>query len=335
MNITKIAKELKVHPSTVSRALSGKPGVSNELRNKIIQYAEKIGYYPDARASSLRKKGKTGTLGIIIPDIGHPFFATAIKALEDVLYSYNYNFFLCVSDENPEKEIFSLKSLISHRVDGIIAAPTLNDKTKNFYSKLFSSNKTIVFFDRFFPSLNIPSIATNNEQGIKKLINHIYKMGHKTLGIITLSPKSITGKIRLKTALDYAKKLKITVQPEWIQGFDSTEESGYLSMKKILKQKKRPSVVLILNDLTSLGALRAISELKINVPEEISIVTFDDTYWNQIFNPPITCVKQDPKEMGILAAKYLINILNKKNIPKKLILLDTKLKIRQSVKKLN
>jgi len=335
MNITKIAKELKVHPSTVSRALSGKPGVSDELRNKIIQYAEKIGYYPDARASSLRKKGKTGTLGIIIPDIGHPFFATAIKALEDVLYSHNYNFFLCVSDENPEKEIFRLKSLISHRVDGIIAAPTLDDKTKNFYSKLFSSKKTIVFFDRFFPALDIPSIATNNEQGIKKLINHIHKMGHKTLGIITLSPESITGKIRLKTALDYAKKLKITVQPEWIQGFDSTEESGYLSMKKILRQKKRPSVVLILNDLTSLGALRAISELKINVPEEISIVTFDDTYWNQIFNPPITCVKQDPKEMGILAAKYLINILNKKNIPKKLILLDTKLKIRQSVKKLN
>ncbi|SHH54687.1 LacI family DNA-binding transcriptional regulator [Thermosipho atlanticus] len=334
MSITKIAKDLGVHPSTVSRALSGKSGVSDKLRKKIIEYAEQIGFYPDARASSLRRKGKTGTLGIVVPDVGNPFYAEAIKSMEDVFYSHNFNFFLCVSDENPDKENFHLKNLISHRVDGIIAAPTLDKKTETFYKKIAELKKPIVFFDRYIPSLDIPYVVTNNKNGIIKLLKYLLKLGHKTLGIVSLSPESITGKIRLESALEFSKKFEIEIKPNWIQGFDSTQESGYLSMKKILQLKNKPSAVLILNDLTTLGALKAIKEMKVKIPNDISIVSFDDTFWNQIFDPPITCVKQEPKEMGILAAKMLINLLNHKNNLNKRIYLETKLIIRNSVKKL-
>ncbi|MCD6462638.1 MAG: LacI family DNA-binding transcriptional regulator [Thermotogae bacterium] len=306
VTIKRIAEILKVNPSTVSRALRGKPGVSEELRNKILRTAEELGYYPDTRARSL-KEGSTRTIGILIPDMGNPFFANAVAAMERVLFPMGYSFFLCVTEEDNEKERINLQKLLSYNVDGILAAPVDRIKNIKLYKQIQSKGIPLVFFDRRIVDLKVPYAVTDNRDGVYKLMDYLKKMGHESLGIITLHRESYTGMERLNAAIERAKELGMEVRENWIKDGKSTQRGAYEAAKELFKERKLPTALFVCNNVMTLGVMKALKELSISVPDSISLVTFDDSFWNQIFDPPVTCVAQDPMQLGMIAATMLLN----------------------------
>ncbi len=306
VTIKDIAKIAKVNVSTVSRALNGKPGVSDELRKKILQIAEQMGYSPDMTATGL-KKGKTRIVGVLIPDIANPFFAQIARGMEKVFNPVGYHLLLCSTDEDPQHEEENLKTLISQRVEGILAAPVDSGGNRFLYEKVLKNDIPLVFFDRIVPDIDTSYVITDNEAGVRELVEYLHKNGHETLGIITLRSKSFTGRMRLNGALKVCKELKIEVKEEWILDGGSSQEGAYQAARKLFLLKEKPTALIVSNNLMMLGVMKAIKDLRLKVPEDISIVCFDDSYWNQIFDPPITCVAQEPEQMGLIAATLLLN----------------------------
>lgn len=308
ITLKQIAAELGVNVSTVSRALNGKPGVSEELREKIIEFARNKGYFPDLAAVGLRK-GKTKIVGVLIPDVANPFFAQILRGMEKVFYPLGYHVLLCSTDENSEKEEENLCTLLSQRVEGILAAPVDSGGNRSIYKKIVEYGIPLVFFDRIVPGLEVSCVITDNEGGIAELVRYVHKKGHRKVGIITLRSRSYTGKMRLSGALKACDELGILVKEEWILDGGSTQEGAYQSVKKLFQLEDRPTALIICNNLMMLGVMKALKELGIKVPEDISIVSFDDSYWNEIFDPPITCVAQEPEQMGLIAATMMMDLL--------------------------
>ncbi|MCD6267981.1 MAG: LacI family DNA-binding transcriptional regulator [Thermotogaceae bacterium] len=301
-----IAQALGVHPSTVSRALSGKPGVSEELRSRIIKLAQEMGYFPDSRARSLRQ-GQTKIIGIVIPDMGNPFFSYAFSAMERVLFPLGYSFFLCVTEENNEKERVLLEKLISYKVDGILAAPVDRVKNTKLYREVQKRGIPVVFFDRRLVTLDTPYVVIDNRGAVTTLIDYLWKKGHRTLGVVTLHKESYTGMERFEAAMKRAKELGMEIKDEWVKDGMSTEMGAYRATLDLFKNDELPSALFVCNNVMALGVLKALKELKVKIPKDISLVTFDDSFWNQIFEPPITCVAQDPEQLGMIAATMMLD----------------------------
>ncbi|MFN4189845.1 MAG: LacI family DNA-binding transcriptional regulator [Pseudothermotoga sp.] len=306
VTIKDIAKAVGVNVSTVSRALNGKPGVSDTLREKITQIADQMGYSPDMTATGL-KKGKTKIIGVLIPDIANPFFAQIVRGMEKVFHPVGYHLLLCSTDEDPEHEEENLKTLMRQRVEGILAAPVDSGGNKVFYTRVLQSGIPLVFFDRIVPDIDTSYVITDNEAGVKELVEHLHKNGHESLGIITLRSRSFTGRMRLNGTLKICKELGITITDEWILDGKSSQEGAYEAAKKLFSLKEKPTALIVQNNLMMLGVMKAIKDLKLKVPQDISVVCFDDSYWNQIFDPPITCVAQEPEQMGLIAATLLLD----------------------------
>ncbi|MGE0033634.1 MAG: LacI family DNA-binding transcriptional regulator [Pseudothermotoga sp.] len=314
-----MARELGVNVSTVSRALNGKPGVSEELRKKILELAKAKGYSPDLAAVGLRK-GKTKIIGVLIPDVSNPFFAQILRGMERVFYPLGYHLLLCSTDENTEKEEENLRTLLSQRVEGILAAPTDSGGNRSTYKKIVDSNVPLVFFDRIVPGLETSYVITDNEGGVAELVRYVYEKGHRSLGVITLRSRSYTGKMRLSGILKCCDELGMLVKEEWILDGHSTQEGAYQAAKKLFQLEDRPTSLIVCNNLMMLGVMKAVKELNVKVPEDISVVSFDDSYWNEIFDPPITCVAQEPEQMGLIAATMMMDLLMHGSRPTKTVL---------------
>ena len=329
-----IAQALGVHPSTVSRALSGKPGVSEELRSRIIKLAQEMGYFPDSRARSLRQ-GQTKIIGIVIPDMGNPFFSYAFSAMERVLFPLGYSFFLCVTEENNEKERVLLEKLISYKVDGILAAPVDRVKNTKLYREVQKRGIPVVFFDRRLVTIDTPYVVIDNRGAVTTLIDYLWKKGHRTLGVVTLHKESYTGMERFEAAMKRAKELGMEIKDEWVKDGMSTEMGAYRVTLDLFKNGELPSALFVCNNVMALGVLKALKELKVKIPEDISLVTFDDSFWNQIFEPPITCVAQDPEQLGMIAATMMLDRIRYPEKKLSGVVLKTHFIERESVKDLS
>ena len=329
-----IAQALGVHPSTVSRALSGKPGVSEELRSRIIKLAQEMGYFPDSRARSLRQ-GQTKIIGIVIPDMGNPFFSYAFSAMERVLFPLGYSFFLCVTEENNEKERVLLEKLISYKVDGILAAPVDRVKNTKLYREVQKRGIPVVFFDRRLVTLDTPYVVIDNRGAVTTLIDYLWKKGHRTLGVVTLHKESYTGMERFEAAMKRAKELGMEIKDEWVKDGMSTEMGAYRATLDLFKNDELPSALFVCNNVMALGVLKALKELKVKIPKDISLVTFDDSFWNQIFEPPITCVAQDPEQLGMIAATMMLDRIRYPEKKLSGVVLKTHFIERESVKDLS
>lgn len=303
----------------MSRALNGKPGVSEELRNRILEFARMKGYSPDLAAVGLRK-GKTKIIGVLIPDVSNPFFAQILRGMERVFYPLGYHLLLCSTDENTEKEEENLRTLLSQRVEGILAAPTDSGGNRSIYKKIVDSNVPLVFFDRIVPGLETSYVITDNEGGVAELVRYVYEKGHRSLGVITLRSRSYTGKMRLSGILKCCDELGMLVKEEWILDGHSTQEGAYQAAKKLFQLEDKPTSLIVCNNLMMLGVMKAVKELNVKVPEDISVVSFDDSYWNEIFDPPITCVAQEPEQMGLIAATMMMDLLMHGSRPAKTVL---------------
>jgi len=327
VTIKDVAKLAGVSTTTVSYVINKTGFLTEQTRARVLKAINELDYRPNIVARSLRSK-KTGTVGLILCDLMNPFFAEVLQGIETYLGKKRYNIIVTDTDYNIDKEKQSIEMFYSKRVDGVIFVPGGdNDEHLRF---LTEQDIPVVLLDKRVESLNVDVVLVNNVEGSKQLIEHLISLGHERIGIITGPLNSTTGKERLEGYLKALRNHSIPEDRDLIKIGDFKKQSGYLLTLELFSLASPPTVIFACNNLLGLGAMEALKEREIRIPEEIGLVIFDDLPWFKYVDPPLTVVAQPSFRLGETAAQLLVNQIRKKRKKPKKVILDVELRIRQS-----
>ncbi|QTA37444.1 LacI family DNA-binding transcriptional regulator [Thermosipho ferrireducens] len=324
VSIKDVAREAGVSISTVSRVLNNSAPVSDDLKEKVENAIKKLDYMPSNIAKSLRK-GKTGTIGFIIPDITNPFFANIVRGAEDYLRQRDYTLILCNSDQDEKQEVKLLETLISKHIDGLLFTGTGNFNP--VLAEKIERGFNVVFLDRIIQGISASYVIVNNSKGMYELLDYLTVTGHKEFVFINGNKETFSAKIRYETFKKVMgeKKLKFT---HFYTNF--SYEAGYNFGKKM---KKMPDAIVCGNDLIAYGVIDALEDRGFKIPEDVSVTGFDDIPFSKHYKPPLTTVRQPMYEMGMKAAELLVKIIEEKQINTEGIILEPQLVIRGSTRR--
>lgn len=327
--INDIARIAGVSKGTVSYVLNNKPGVSNEVREKILRIVEEFGYKPNKIAQALAGK-KTNFIALVIPDISDVFYAKIIKGVEKTLSKNGFFLNLYSTHANPEKEHQVFDFLNSGFVDGIIVmAYHIEEK---FIKKIINTGIPVVFIDYPFDN-NVYSVIVDNEEGGFKATEYLISLGHKRIAFIHGSKDAWDSDFRFKGYLKALEKYNIPFNEKLISRGDFTREGGYKAVKELLNSGEEFTAIFCANDHMALGAIKALKEKELNIPEDISIIGFDNIEASALSNPPLTTIMQPIYQLGEMSAKILLKLLSGEKLEQKKFLLKTQLIERKSCSK--
>jgi LacI family transcriptional regulator len=327
-----VAKLANVSIATVSRYINNVGFISGELKSKIERAIKELDYYPNKIAQNF-SKGRTGTVGIIIPDISNPFFPELVRGVSDFLFGNNLHVHLLNSDNDPDKEELFLKDLQSMWVDGIIIAPS-DSENRNF--NLFNQIQSPkVILDREIIGLSTDLVVVNNKKGSFEAVKYLISNGHRSIVFLGGLRFTLTAQKRYSGWMRALTENHIYDKDYEFWG-EYSIDSGYRMMQEVFEKIGKVDAVFACNDLISLGAMQAVEERKYKMPDDISIVGFDDIYLSKFLKPPLTTVRQPTYEMGETAARLLLSrIENNEEYEPEKIVVEGQLIIRGSVAKRN
>lgn len=334
--LSDIAKQLNISVSTVSRSLHDHPAISDNTKIRVINLAKKLNYQPNLLALSLLNK-KTYTIGIIVPEITSYFFSSVINGIQDLVNDTEYRLIISQSEESFEKEKKILETLTKVRVDGLLVSPTSETNNAQHFNKFVEAGTPLVIFDRDCEGFIADKVLVNDYDGAFQAVEYLIKTGCKRIAHITGPSNLSISKHRMKGYLDALKKHNIPIDPELIfnvSGF--SPEYGVEATRDMLKLKQMPDAIFAMNDGIAIGAMYVIKEAGIRIPDQISVVGFDDEPHSSYFIPPLSSVWQPVYDMGLLSARILLKKLTGnplKESPRHEIL-KPELIIRESSKKL-
>ncbi|MFQ6052287.1 MAG: LacI family DNA-binding transcriptional regulator [Candidatus Hydrothermarchaeota archaeon] len=327
VTIKDVAKLAGVSTTTVSYVVNKTRFVSEKTRAKVLEVINELDYHPNIVARSLRSR-KTGTVGLIICDLVNPFFAEVLQGIEAYLGKKRYSLIVTNTDYNIDKEKKSAEMLYSKKTDGVIIVP--GGDNNEHVKFLIEQNTPVVLLDKRVQGINTDVVLVNNIEGSKQLVEHLINLGHERIGIIMGPLNSTTGKERLEGYLKALREHSMPEDKNLIKIGDFKKQSGYLLTLEFLSLASPPTVIFACNNLMALGAMDALREKKIRIPEEIGLVIFDDLPWLNHANPPLTVVAQPSFRLGEIAGELLFEQMRKKRKRPKEVVLDVQLKIRQS-----
>lgn len=325
-----VAKKAEVSITTVSRVINNPDKVSTDTRERVQKAMRLLEYKPSRVAQRLRgSKGKSKLLGLIIPDIQNPFYSNIVRGIEDVAYGNNYAVILCNSDENPNKERFYLNVLRSESVDGVILPPI--HQYGKVVEEIIDSGIPVICVDRKFAKEPVDTVVVNNELGAYSAVSHLIEKGHERIAIITSLPKFSTFQERQKGYMKALEEHGIEFDEKLVREGDprSSEDAREITLD-LLKSENAPTALFVTNNLMSLGALKAIKELDFHIPNDVSLVMFDDMPWATVMSPSLTAVKQPGYEMGRRAGELFFQRVEDPDREIVEVKMNPKLIIRQS-----
>ncbi|GAB2572059.1 LacI family DNA-binding transcriptional regulator [Gracilibacillus alcaliphilus] len=333
-----IANEAKVSPSTVSRVLTGNERVKPETKRRVLAVIEKHNFRPNSLARSLLYK-RSKTIGIILPDINHPFFSTLVQKMETKALALGYTTFLCNTMNDYENESTYLQTLIDKRVDGILFLGGRINDVKSNKSYVEEMNKImeqvpVVFVNGSMENVDAHVVRTDESDGIHKAIDLLWNFNHRKIAFIGGIKGVTSTEIKLDAFYNAMNKHQLDINMDWVmdEGFDI--ESGEELAKSLLSLEERPTAIICVNDFIAIGVIRILNKFGIRVPEDVSVVGFDDSYLAQYFPPGITSVTQNYDFLGEKAVELLVELINGEN-PAKEWIIPTKLIVRDSCQVLN
>lgn len=334
-NIRELASKLNISVTTVSRVLNGKARqyrISRKTEKEVRDAAREFGYFPNQFARGL-KLDKSDTVGVIVPDISNPFFAEIVMSIEQESKNNGYSVLIGNSGEDTDQEKTLINHFISKKVDGIVIAPV--GISSEHIERKFLSGIPFVIVDRTFPGLNIPTITSDNYGGAYTATLHLLENNHYKIACIQGLNESQPNIERVRGYTDAMRSYNIPEEDLIITGDRFSIESGYKQAHQLLKGKPRPTAFFALNNLIALGILRAVTEFSLSIPEDISLISFDEQTYSAFLNTPMTTIEQNKQEIGKIAVEKLIMQINKKEMDSELFLhVQTKLLKRQSIKNL-
>lgn len=302
-----IAKALNVTVSTVSRALSGFPAISDTTRKAVIEMAKKLNYSPNKLASAL-KSGKTYTIGVIVPSIEAHFFATIINNIEEGLKDSGYRIILYQSKESLEKEIEGIKALTEAQVDGIIASMSLETNDVSHFEELVDQNLPLILFDRINKEFKVPTITLNDFQAGFVATEHLISKGYKNISFLTTIHQINIFKNRLKGYKAALETHGLPIIEENILFGGLSIADGKNCVEQLLNNKNKPDAIIAGDDFTALGVIRQLKEIGIT-PPEIGVIGFANETFSEYITPSLTTIEQYPASMGKACAAMFLKMI--------------------------
>ncbi|MBD3306986.1 LacI family DNA-binding transcriptional regulator [candidate division KSB3 bacterium] len=325
-----VAKEANVSTATVSRYINKSGYISPKVKRRIQRAITKLGYQPNLIARSLKIRS-TRTIGLIFPAIENTFFISVVKSAEEIARKHNYNIILCNTENESDKEQADMEVLKGKLVDGYIVIPTVSN-TSHLYDIL--AGEKVVFVDRSSGRDDEVLIKLDNMLGVKLAVEHLLQLGHRNIAAINIPTNTTPGYERYEGYRTTLAAQNIPLDEHFIQFADFSLESGYEKMKALLASAEKPTAVVPMSILTTLGALKAINEFGYAIPDDISLVGFDEFEYADLVHPPLTTVAQPAYEFGIKAVETLLKLMKGKRLRQKTIILQPRLIIRKSCKRL-
>lgn len=331
--IKDVAKKVGISTATVSRYLNKNGYVSKDIQLKISEAINELDFVPNCVARSL-KRTETKTIGIVIPDLSNVSFMDTVKAISDVVTANDYQPIILSSDENLENENKIIDVLVSKRVDGIIIASAgKNEKLMKLNTRL-----PIVLFDRDFcntdDNIVIDSVINDNFTGAYQMTNYLISLGHKNIAILCSKKNLVLVNHRLQGYIKAFEHNGMRVDENYILYGGYKFEAGYELTKQLIMKPLKPTAIFSVNNLMALGAVSALNEMKISIPDKMSICAFGMFKYHTILNPDMTVVNQRPIDLGRKSAEMLINrIKNPDNWKPEKVILDSEIIMRDSCTK--
>lgn len=327
-SIKDVARRANVSISTVSHVVNGTRFVSESARKQVEEAIRNLGYVPSAVARSL-KSNSTKTLGMLIPNCTNPYFAEIVRSVEDHCFGAGYTLILCNTDDEPHRQSVYLQVLSEKRIDGLIIISTGND------SELLALVKGLtipaVLLDREISHVPCDLVETAHMQGAMLATEHLLALGHTRIACIA-GPEDLNSSAQRiqgwRNALAKAGAAADADQLVWHSDF--TSQGGCDTMKQVLQSPLKPTAVFVCNDLMGIGALSAAHEAGVRIPQDMSLVGFDDIELAHFTSPALTTVVQPKHRMGVMAVDMLLERIQSKREQSRQVLLQPTLVVRAS-----
>lgn len=307
--IQDIARALNVSLSTVSRALRGHPDVKAETKNKVLELAKKMNYYPDFVAQGLRRK-KSQTIGVIVPEIKHDFFSSAIDGIDDVAYHYGYTVVVCKTNEDYQREKLSVSSMLSNRTAGLLVSISQTTTDKKHFDILRRTNTPVVFFDRVFNVSDINVVVGDDYGGAVQAVEHLVQKGYKKIAHLAGPAHLWNSQERYRGYRSVLEKYNLPLDSSLVVRGWMHEKDGKTGIQALLKLKERPDAVFATNDPVAIGAFGEIKKNGLTIPDDIALIGFTGSAITALIDPPLSTVSLSAYLIGKTAAELLFEQLN-------------------------
>ncbi|HWR99420.1 MAG TPA: LacI family DNA-binding transcriptional regulator [Prolixibacteraceae bacterium] len=332
ITIKDIAKALNISASTVSRALKDHPDISRETKDAVNSLASKLRYKPNAVALSL-KNSRTNTIGVIVPEIVHYFFSSVISGIEDVAYDAGYNVMICQSNERYAREIINAQALESNRVEGALVSISKETHDFTHLQNLSDNGVPIVFFDRAPEDQEVDRVIIDDRKAAYNATTHLIETGCKRIAHLSTQQTLGIGFERLAGYKQALEDHGIPFREELVIVADSFELAGDAT-RNLMHLSTPPDAIFAVNDMTAVGAMKTLQRMSVQVPEKVAIIGFSAGFFSDITTPTLSSVDQHGYEMGVEAARLLLQRIEKPAAGQhKTHYIDTHLVIRESTKR--
>lgn len=328
--IRDVARKAKVSVGTVSNVLSGVVAVRPRLYDRVQQVIHELDYHPNSVARSL-KTHRTRILGMVISDITNPFFPHLVRGAEEAAAEHGYLLAVFNTDERVEREKQMLSVLRARRLDGVLLVVAPDPANSMHIQSAIQAGLPIVCLDRIPRGISVDSIGIDNAKSARICVRHLINTGHARIGIVNGSMRLQTARDRLRGYELALKEAGLPVTKELIRAGDFRIESGFSMGKELLTLKERPTAIFASSSSLGLGVLHAISDLKIECPQDIALAVFDEIPGAEFFRPHVTALSQPAYQIGYQGAKVIIQRIEGKLHKKPTrILLEGELRARES-----
>lgn len=314
--IRDVARVAGVSVATAGRVIGGYGSVSAKSVQAVMEAVKKLNYIPNGVAQSMKKKN-TKTIGLVIANIANPYFSSIARLVEEFLVQEGYNMIICNTDEDSDREASYLKTLYEKRIDGLMIASALkeSEKSREEIDRIYRGSIPTIIIDREIPYLDFPAVTSDNFKGAYDATSHLIKLGHKRIGVIGANISTLFRRVEgYKQALidhflvpeDYliASDRSPNVKPGDIK-------EGIEATKRLLQNPhNRPTAIIALNNLLTTGALLAIDEMGLKIPDDVALIGWDDFDLAPLLKPPITVVKQSSFNIAHIACSRLLELIS-------------------------
>ncbi len=304
VTIRDVAKLANVSTATVSATLNRSAPVSPELQARVRRAVEELGYAPDGVARSL-KTGTTALLGLLVPDITNPFFTQLVRVVEAAAQRAGYAVLLCDSDEDPAKELTYLRLMRTHRVAGLVWCPVGEPGPEGPNARTLAG-LPIVMVDRAAPGVAADLVVIDNRRAGYLATAHLLELGHRRIGAVAGPPHLLPAAERLRGFTDALRERGLDPDAAPVGQGAFREAEAYASCRELLGSEPRPTALFVANNHMLIGVMRAIADLGLACPADISVAAIDDFPWANAFNPRLTTVRQPVAAIGESALRLLL-----------------------------
>ena len=327
MNIKKVAARAKVSTATISRTINNSAAVSPDTAKKVWKAIRELGYYPNTQARAL-VSGRSKIFGLIISDIANPFFPELVKSFDDTAIRHGYDVIVANTDYDSDRMNICARRMIERQVDAVAIMTSEIDEA--LIDELSRRKLPIVFLDHGHPGPLISNIVVDYGKGIREAVQHLAGLGHRNIGFVSGPLALKSARTRRAAFLRCLKECGIGEHHQIVVEGNHKVDGGERAMQQLLAMQPAPTAVLTSNDLTAIGVLRAIHYAGLRVPDDISVIGFDDIELSQYTQPALTTVRLSREELGRCAFEALYRTLQNGNREGQQIKISTTLVIRDS-----